>query len=633
MEYYVYEDAIDVDHIRVMTLQPAGAGEPLQCTLDKVALDAETLAAMAYEALSYVWGSKNKTQHIHCKGKPLSITQDLESCLLYLRNETSPTRLWIDQICINQNNIDERSAQVKIMGTIYRSAKRVVAWLGEASALSDLGIQFANELFLALFSYIYLYPGIMIVNSDLGKPLPPTRFHLPQEDAVEWLALCDLYSRNYFRRLWIVQEALLNDETIAKCGESEFPLSMLIQLSDQFRRHQALAALLHKKSGASDGSVLATKLAIVAKPDFERNFDHLVSLFAAQQVCDPRDYIYGLASLANESHSSHISPNYNKSVAEVFTEFARVMIKDCGCKSVLNMVELNLNDTIGTPSWVPDWTTHPLVGLTQPCRMLSDHFSTSTSSAESWEFVNDGNVLRIKGRRVDELVVEGLSHPTVEPAYVLNFDLDTVAQNEAETIIFYHQALELARTCHVYSDYASPGDVLCSTCCRELFRSQNGAGTLPELKLAFTDYFAHLLLKQKYYRRLLKAGKSSWIQRNWRKDSRKLRLWLALHLPKTTWKVAQLQRPRRSPEFLRYQFPQQLQGNILTKTECGFLANVPQHSTIGDIIVIFYGWKTPFLLRPVPTGYLLVGECYVYGMMHGGVIRSNMGVEMDFDLV
>ena len=50
-------------------------------------------------------------------------------------------------------------------------------------------------------------------------------------------------------------------------------------------------------------------------------------------------------------------------------------------------------------------------------------------------------------------------------------------------------------------------------------------------------------------------------------------------------------------------------------------------------MVILYGWKTPFVLRPVSEGYLLIGECYVHGLMHGEAIENDLGVEMNFPII
>ena len=76
----------------------------------------------------------------------LSITKDLPQALRHLRRQKFSRTLWIDQICINQINLDERSAQVTIMGEIYRHANRVVVWLGPAKDDSDLAMHLPSQV-------------------------------------------------------------------------------------------------------------------------------------------------------------------------------------------------------------------------------------------------------------------------------------------------------------------------------------------------------------------------------------------------------------------------------------------------------------------------------------------------------
>lgn len=101
-----------------------------------------------YEALSYVWGSMEETVTAFVVGfpgsgdpsSPMQISPSLASALRQLRYTNRTRTLWVDAICINQDDIDERNAQVKRMGRIYSLATRVVVWLGEESADSRLAL-------------------------------------------------------------------------------------------------------------------------------------------------------------------------------------------------------------------------------------------------------------------------------------------------------------------------------------------------------------------------------------------------------------------------------------------------------------------------------------------------------------
>lgn len=83
-----------------------------------------------YDALSYTWGDESRRGTILVDGLPLSITENLHSALVHLRHPRRRRVLWVDALCINQDDAGERDEQVKRMGSIYSRARRVVIWLG-----------------------------------------------------------------------------------------------------------------------------------------------------------------------------------------------------------------------------------------------------------------------------------------------------------------------------------------------------------------------------------------------------------------------------------------------------------------------------------------------------------------------
>lgn len=115
---------------RILTLAPAPGNNPAEPLVG-------TLAAMTvahpepFEALSYVWGRGDLTDTIFCNGKTLHITTNLAVALRRLRFPDRPRTLWADQVCINQQDLVERSQQVRHMETLYRVTTKVLVWLGE----------------------------------------------------------------------------------------------------------------------------------------------------------------------------------------------------------------------------------------------------------------------------------------------------------------------------------------------------------------------------------------------------------------------------------------------------------------------------------------------------------------------
>ena len=117
--------------IRILTLLPGSRSSDIRISIETAILTKESVPQ--YEALSYVWGSKENLINIyvaHGNGELIAITQNLHVALQHLRHEEQPRRLWIDAICINQQSLKERGSQVQRMGDIYKLAERMVIWLG-----------------------------------------------------------------------------------------------------------------------------------------------------------------------------------------------------------------------------------------------------------------------------------------------------------------------------------------------------------------------------------------------------------------------------------------------------------------------------------------------------------------------
>ena len=129
---------------RLLQLLPSpNPSTTLECTLLETALEKPLIPGSGdYEAISYVWGSSQDRVDINCDGEMISATRNCDEVLRSLRGARTSRLLWIDAICINQNNMAERNQQVKIMGLIYRCAVRVLVWLGSGTPYSDSALKF-----------------------------------------------------------------------------------------------------------------------------------------------------------------------------------------------------------------------------------------------------------------------------------------------------------------------------------------------------------------------------------------------------------------------------------------------------------------------------------------------------------
>jgi hypothetical protein len=148
MSQYCYSPlSTGTDNIRLLRLMPhankSTERTKLQCELFEYSLQDLGRRTHLFEALSYTWGGEKRPCSITIKDQSLDVTANLYTALLHLRDRSLERILWIDAICIDQNNLEERCQQVQLMAMIYSKAHSVLVWLGEAAddiegALEDI---------------------------------------------------------------------------------------------------------------------------------------------------------------------------------------------------------------------------------------------------------------------------------------------------------------------------------------------------------------------------------------------------------------------------------------------------------------------------------------------------------------
>ena len=147
------------------------------------------------------------TERFNVDQSMLTITPSL-SILLHQMEARSDVRfIWIDQICINQQDDVEKAIQMKMMRDVYVSAHKVLVWLGPSTKDSDL----AMDTIAPLEEAIGVLPQSRFAQDDILS-------RLPDQDDPFWPALMDLYKRPWYDRLWVLQEAILAKDIEVLCG-------------------------------------------------------------------------------------------------------------------------------------------------------------------------------------------------------------------------------------------------------------------------------------------------------------------------------------------------------------------------------------------------------------------------------
>jgi hypothetical protein len=181
--------------IRVLEILP-GTKETIQCQLIHTSLEKPA----SYNALSYTWGDSSRPRvEIIIDGQSLKVTENCAAALYELRQEATASSkrqiIWIDAICINQNDLGERSQQVLLMGEIYRSCCKLIIWLGPESDDSASAIKTLKEICTSVKEGTIQQWHI--------------NFTIKPDYLDRWAQLACLYSRPWFTRVWTVQEYVI----------------------------------------------------------------------------------------------------------------------------------------------------------------------------------------------------------------------------------------------------------------------------------------------------------------------------------------------------------------------------------------------------------------------------------------
>jgi hypothetical protein len=222
---YCYTPLHEQSHqIRLLTLLPsnlvAQEDSQIQITLELVQLTTENVPE--FEALSYAWGSSENRGEVGIVTdsglQALNVTQNLYDALLHLRYETKPRVLWIDAICINQQDNPERSSQVKRMANIYTLSCRVLVWLGPEADESSLALSLLECLGPKIEVNWSRWSMKAALEDQLERHWADHHQRLPFNSR-ELAAVSSLFKRSWFERLWIWQEIwLAGSSALVVCG-------------------------------------------------------------------------------------------------------------------------------------------------------------------------------------------------------------------------------------------------------------------------------------------------------------------------------------------------------------------------------------------------------------------------------
>ena len=641
--------------VRVIALLPGQWSETIHCVLNVVSPG----EGCSYQALSYVWGDPRIRREILINQHPFPVTINLFLALRRLRDADVVRMIWIDALCINQANVDERNQQVSIMGYIYKQAREVLIWLGDdelplqspsiiwygdardgekiavcfpgtradgqspSAVASEPSRMFMAFVFLQLMaSDTHLYDLPFFEGAEDSNP----SFRITHQWEQLMRDLQYLTDLPWWNRIWILQEAVLSARVLVHFGNLIIPWSMVSLAADSLARHYNTCCARHLgRLPSADEYTLTGFKGVVRKLDMLRDgrdkgmrtsLSQLLIVTSDRKATDERDKVYALLSLVTNWYEMEpIHPDYGASTAVIYAKAVILEIQGSRSLQILQGIPMDAK----LPSWVTK-ASSDVMPISQKARISVSHLFDAAKGTLSDVKVFQGSMIGVLGHSYGDTV-------TCVSPYYWGETRQTCGVDYLEAALKAWQVL---------ADIKSAPD-----------RLYPSGGT-------WEGNFWRAIVNDALDDDVFGLDTSDATEKSYRSSWRRLRptdrrvceaWWLRTQaaaafdgpdgtlLPgRETW--------AHVPESERIVYDQAMQITTLQRrffiTGEGFMGTGPLATQPGDRITILFGGDVPFLLRKDPDGdmldntaggssacWKLIGDCYIHGIMDGEIMDTQ----------
>ena len=613
--------------------------DSIECTLDVVGFEEKP----QYEALSYKWGDP-QGHSVKCNDQTLPVNIGLFYALQRFRLSKQPRLLWVDEICINQDDEQDRIQELQKVHRIYAEAKCVLIWLGPDSEDSDVAMSF--------------FPRMMSHMANKRSKQEITDPDLPSVNNAAYrtpkmVALNNLFSRPWFMRVWTLQEATFATRAVVVCGSRELPFALFEDFNSKCEEDQTgiWADTLSSISSAKPVDprkpprFITAHIHGISKLKQVRSgrgpretVPTLLYRLRSCEATDARDRIYSMWSFLPDNYLQILEkPRYGDyTPADLFYQISKIeLVHNLNLDYLGHAGLWQHGPDIVLPSWAADWSyrqlTHPLCVLYQDCLLKTNTklYQASCDIPGSATISAVPATLKIKGKLLGEVTKlaspftfstsrdenqgtrtsTSQTHGSVEESAVekefetkvtqLPKQLEYPIRMFNETTRQIAHCLTTAAQCHPYPQNLDARIASMHTLTASLTHRGSGPALGATLVRVNDEELDELFAALDIAVNEMKSFNIYGV------DKKALKL-IGL--------VREVTRTRR-----------------FFVTADRYMGLAPGVARDGDRIAVIYGCSTPFLIREssdFEARWRLVGECYVYGLMDGEAIKmDNVPVE------
>jgi hypothetical protein len=546
-----------------------------------------------FDAISYVWGTAAASVTITCNGRSLMITPTALEMLQYLHRyqmNTMNRKIWIDAICINQEDQEEKSTQIPLMRDIYSRAAAVIVWMGTSTPETDVFFAEFHDVRKRSSGWIALYTE----NPDCRGPV---KEELPCDGEAFWGGLHQLFDNEWFRRLWTYQEIILSSTATILCGPSWADADEFLKFVEEGNRiSNYILRTSRMKLSANKTAAINTCITIdhhrkhkpvyrLAGPIQTHNVAATLHRLRSRHVKEPVDRVWALVGLLKNDLRDSLASSVDYSAQgrneywRTWILFAKALLDEPGGLSLLQIPPTLETRSPYLPSWCPSLsgtpTTRMIIDGSWNDSIAPQHVTVRWALLEGdsgekclqrrraityhdkryLKTVRHDNMLRIRGFVVDTV------EEVVEHEKPLDYAYDVYDPDLEEHMTLYDTAVD----CHLKSlDLAR----------RVFYGKSEGITDIPEefIMALFLDCRINEEAKKAYSEILS-------IMQTWYSDS-----------TFRTWK-----------RVLCHHQLTYMRGHTFFSTKGGRIGYAHPGCQPGDKVAAFYGGEALYILRQLDT--------------------------------